>query len=148
MYETSKTASVYPGLERSLLHVWRRLDNRRLERALLGEMSWPVTQPVDQAENIVALAQNRTTRRKTGGGRRRGNAAAVGKGRPAGSGGRGRGDIKLIDLDPEPPCDIVPNPVVHVVEPAVNAVADKDIAMEGGSADRIIGRRRKCNSCT
>ncbi|KAI3784602.1 hypothetical protein L1987_43704 [Smallanthus sonchifolius] len=64
-------------------------------------------------------------------------AAAVGKGRLAGGGGigRGRGGIKLIDLDPEPPCEIVPNPAVGGVEPVVNGVADKDIAMEGGSAD-------------
>lgn len=102
-------------------------------------------QPVDQAENWVLPAQNRTRRRV--GGRGRGNAAAVAKGpspavptRPTAA-GRGRG-IRLIDLDPEP-CQVLPEAApLAAAEPALNrveVVADKDIAMEGGSADKIMG---------
>ncbi|KAI3766374.1 hypothetical protein L2E82_16429 [Cichorium intybus] len=94
-------------------------------------------QPADQAENIVSPTQNRT-RKKTGGGRERGNNAAAGVAKgPMRPTGRGRG-IRLINLDPEPYCEIVPNKgPVGVVEPVVNAVVDKD--MEGGSADKITG---------
>lgn len=55
--------------------------------------------------------------------------------------GRGRG-IRLIDLDPEP-CEVLPEAAaLGAAEPAYNlveVVADKDIAMEGGSADKIMG---------
>ncbi|KAJ9559001.1 hypothetical protein OSB04_013615 [Centaurea solstitialis] len=125
-----------------------RSGARRSKR--LGDIQ-PATQPADQAENIVAPAQNRT-RRKTGGGRGRGNAAADAKGpsaaipvRPSGA-GRGRG-IRLIDLDPEPPCEIVPNAAaVGAVEPVVNGIADKHLAMEGGSADKIMGVEEEGNT--
>ncbi|XP_024960938.1 casein kinase 1-like protein HD16 isoform X2 [Cynara cardunculus var. scolymus] len=108
-------------------------------------------QPAAQPENIIAPTQIRT-RRKTGGGRGRGNAAADTKGpsaaipvRPSAA-GRGRG-IRLIDLDPEPPCEIVPNTAaVGVVEPIVNGVADKLVAMEGGSADKIMGVEEEGNT--
>lgn len=103
-------------------------------------------QPIEQAENWALPAQNRT--RKRGGGRGRGNATGVAKGRSpavatrqAGT-GRGRG-IRFIDLDPEP-CEVAPEAVgVGVAaDPAYNrveVVGDKDVAMEGGSAEKIIG---------
>lgn len=103
----------------------------------------PPPQPVDQTENWLLPAQNRT-RRRVGGGRGRGNATAVAKPgiptRPTAA-GRGRG-IRLIDLDPEP-CEVLPEAAALVAaEPVYNpleVVADKDIAMEGGSADKILG---------
>ncbi|KAA3486390.1 Casein kinase I-like protein [Gossypium australe] len=105
----------------------------------------PLPQPVEQAENWVLPAQNRTRRRV--GGRGRGNAAGVAKGpsaavptRPTAA-GRGRG-IRLIDLDPEP-CQVLPQAEpLAAAGPAFNRVelvADKDIAMEGRSADKIVG---------
>ncbi|KAF5779051.1 hypothetical protein HanXRQr2_Chr12g0554801 [Helianthus annuus] len=69
----------------------------------------PATHPIDQTENVTAPTR---TRRKTGGGRGRGDAAGVRKGLVAATigrtvaGGRGR---------------------------------DKDIAMDGGSGDKVIG---------
>lgn len=103
----------------------------------------PPPQPADQVENWLLPAQNRT-RRRVGGGRGRGNAAVVAKPgvpvRPTAA-GRGRG-IRLIDLDPEP-CEVLPEAAaLGAAEPAYNlveVVADKDIAMEGGSADKIMG---------
>lgn len=103
----------------------------------------PPPQPADQVENWLLPAQNRT-RRRAGGGRGRGNAAAVGKPgiptRPTAA-GRGRG-IRLIDLDPEP-CDNLPEAApLRAAEPVYNpveVVADKDIAMEGGSAEKLMG---------
>lgn len=120
-----------------------RSGARRSKR--LGDLQQPAAGPNYQEENwLLQPTQNRTRRR--GGGRGRGNAVAKGPsaatpGRPA---GRGRG-IRLIDLDPEPPCEAPPQAVVAVAaagEPALNrveGVADKDIAMEGGSADKIMG---------
>ncbi|XP_022007969.1 casein kinase 1-like protein HD16 [Helianthus annuus] len=115
---------------------------RRSKR--LGDLQ-PATQPIVQTENVTAPTRGR---RKTGGGRGRGYAAGVTKGLVTATpgrltaGGRGRGG-RLIDLDQEPPCDIVPDPaVLGVREPGLNridAVADKDIAMDGGSADKIMG---------
>ncbi|VVB15035.1 unnamed protein product [Arabis nemorensis] len=96
----------------------------------------PSPQVIDQAENIELPPPTATRRR----GRGRGNAAALAKGaappRPTGAAGRGRG-IRLIDLEAEP-CEVRP----AVGEPAFNqveAVADKDIAMEGGSAEKVVG---------
>ncbi|KAK6151872.1 hypothetical protein DH2020_014507 [Rehmannia glutinosa] len=88
---------------------------------------------------------SRRTRRR---GRGRGNAAAVAKGpsaatptRPTAA-GRGRG-VRLIDLDPEPPREVLPQTVgLAAAEPALNrieGVADKEIAMDGGSGDKIMG---------
>ncbi|KAL8041676.1 hypothetical protein ABFX02_10G179400 [Erythranthe guttata] len=99
-----------------------RRGARRSKR--LGDL-----QAANQEENIVASAQNRPRGR----GRGRGNAAAVAKGptRPTAA-GRGRG-IRLIDLDPEPPWQ---------GEPAFNrveGVADKEIAIEGGSGNKVMG---------
>ncbi|KAI3474582.1 hypothetical protein Pfo_029584 [Paulownia fortunei] len=118
-----------------------RSGARRSKR--LGDLQ-PAPQPANQEENFIAPAQNRTRRR----GRGRGNAAAVAKGpsaatptRPTAA-GRGRG-IRLIDLDPEPPCEVLPQAVgVGAGEPAFNrveGVADKEIAMDGGSADKVMG---------
>ncbi|KAJ0737534.1 hypothetical protein HanLR1_Chr06g0208071 [Helianthus annuus] len=105
----------------------------------------PATHPIDQTENVTAPTR---TRRKTGGGRGRGDAAGVRKGLVAATigrtvaGGRGRG-VRLIDLDLEPLCEVVPELVARGVgEPVFNridAVADKDIAMDGGSGDKVIG---------
>ncbi|KAK1584177.1 hypothetical protein Q3G72_030522 [Acer saccharum] len=103
----------------------------------------PPPQPADQVENWLLPAQNRT-RRRVGGGRGRGNAAAVGKPgiptRPTAA-GRGRG-IRLIDLDPEP-CEVLPEAAaLGAAEPVYNpveVVADKDNAMEGASAEKLMG---------
>lgn len=107
-----------------------RSGARRSKR--LGDL-----QPANQEDNLVVPAQNRSRRR----GRGRGNAAAVAKAptptRPtAGGGGRG---IRLIDLDPEPPCEILPQADIGAGRPAFNRTADKEIAMEGGSADKVMG---------
>ncbi|XP_047338123.1 casein kinase 1-like protein HD16 [Impatiens glandulifera] len=102
-----------------------------------------VPQPVDKEENWLAPAPNRT-RRRVGGGRGRGaNAPPVAKGpsaaipvRPAAA-GRGRG-VRLVDLGPEPPCEILPvaqEPVLN----GVQGVAVKAVAMEGGNADKNLG---------
>ncbi|KAJ9695657.1 hypothetical protein PVL29_010906 [Vitis rotundifolia] len=115
----------------------------------------PSPQAGDQAENWLLPAQNRP-RRRVGGGRGRGcNATPLAKGpsaaiatRPAAA-GRGRG-IRLIDLDPEPPCEVHPEAgALGVAEPAFNrvdAVADKEIAMEGGSAEKIIGAEEEAST--
>lgn len=99
----------------------------------------PNPQVIDQAENIE-LPPPAATRRRGGGGRGRGTAAALAKAaappRPTGAAGRGRG-IRLIDLEAEP-CEVRPavgEPVLNQVE----GVADKDIAMEGGSGEKIVG---------
>ncbi|CAE6107740.1 unnamed protein product [Arabidopsis arenosa] len=97
----------------------------------------PSPQVTGQADNIE-LPPQPVTRRRGGGGRGRGNAAAKGAAppRPTGGAGRGRG-IRLIDLEAEP-CEVRP----AVGEPALNqvaGVAEKDIAMEGGSAEKIVG---------
>ncbi|PKI34075.1 hypothetical protein CRG98_045532, partial [Punica granatum] len=105
------------------------------------------TQPFEQPEDCALPAQTRTRRRGGGGGGRgRGsNAAAVGKGRTpatkATGAGRGRG-IRIIDLDPEP-CEVIPEAAaLGAADPAFNqveVVGEKDIAMEGGSADKAMG---------
>ncbi|KAF3562069.1 hypothetical protein DY000_02018662 [Brassica cretica] len=94
----------------------------------------PNPQAIEQAENIELPRQATTRRRGGGGGRGRGTAAALAKAaappRPTGATGRGRG-IRLIDLEAEP-----------IGEPAFNqvqGVADKGIAMEGGSPEKIVG---------
>lgn len=100
--------------------------------------------PADQDEKIVAPAQTRTRRR----GRGRGNAGAIAKGpsaatpsRPTAA-GRGRG-ARLVDLDQEPPGVLLPQTVgLGAPELAFNrveGVPDKEIAMDGGSADKIMG---------
>ncbi|KAF5771027.1 hypothetical protein HanRHA438_Chr14g0677311 [Helianthus annuus] len=100
----------------------------------------PATHPIDQTENDTAPTR---TRRKTGGGRGRDDAGLVAAtiGRSV-AGGRGRG-VRLIDLDLEPLSEVVPELVARGVgELAFNridAVADKDIAMDGGSGNKVIG---------
>nr|GLL27121.1 casein kinase 1-like protein HD16 isoform X1 [Ipomoea trifida] len=127
-----------------------RSGARRSKR--LGDLQ-PAPQPTGQEENLALPTQNRT-RRRGGGGRGRGNAAAVAKGpstgvrgRPAAA-GRGRG-VRLIDLDPEPPFEAPPAVAVGAREPAFNRIegaADKDIAMDGGSADKIMGVEEEGNT--
>ncbi|KAI6673558.1 hypothetical protein NL676_001464 [Syzygium grande] len=107
----------------------KRLDNTQ-----------PNPQQIDQADNWALPTQNKT-RRRGGGGRGRGNATAVGRGRATGA-GRGRG-IRFIDLDPEP-CGVVPEVAAlgAAADPAFNrveVVGEKDIAMEGGSAEKVLG---------
>lgn len=120
-----------------------RSGARRSKR--IGDLQ-PATQPADNAENILSPAQNRT-RRKVGGRGRGANATGVAKGPTAATparppAGRGRG-VRLIDLDPEPPCEVLPDAAaVGAGEPVINRIegaADKGIAMEGGSADKIMG---------
>nr|GMC93840.1 casein kinase 1-like protein HD16 isoform X1 [Ipomoea batatas] len=127
-----------------------RSGARRSKR--LGDLQ-PAPQPTGQEENLALPTQNRT-RRRGGGGRGRGNAAAVAKGpstgvrgRPAAA-GRGRG-VRLIDLDPEPPFEAPQAVAVGAREPALNRIegaADKDIAMDGGSADKIMGVEEEGNT--
>ncbi|KAK6942000.1 Protein kinase domain [Dillenia turbinata] len=105
----------------------------------------PSPQPVVQAENRPLPTQNRT-RRRAGGRGRGANATTVAKGPSpvlqTRATGRGRG-IRLIDLDPELPCDVLPETVAaERAEPAYNrveGVAEKDILMEGGSVEKIMG---------
>ncbi|KAE9465969.1 hypothetical protein C3L33_02146, partial [Rhododendron williamsianum] len=118
-----------------------RSGARRSKR--LGDLQ-PTPQPVDQVENWLLPSQNKT-RRRIGGGRGRGSNAPLAKGpsvakpvRPT-EGGRGRG-IRLIDLDPEPPCEVRPEAVaIGVRETVLNRAGVADIAMEGGSADKMMG---------
>lgn len=120
-----------------------RSGARRSKR--LGDLQ-PSPLPIDQGENWAQPAQNRTRRRVGGGRGRGGNATAVGKGpSPAvptrrTAAGRGRG-ARLIDLDPEP-CAVLPEPAaLGAPEPVYNnhveVVANNNIAMEGGSADKV-----------
>lgn len=119
-----------------------QLRSRARRSKRLGDKD--IIQPVEQPQNIISPTQNRT-RKKTASGRGRANnnnnnngEGVVAKG-PVRASGRGRG-IRLVDLDPEPHCEIVPNkaPIIGVVEPVVNGVkADKE--MEGGSGYKIMG---------
>ena len=123
-----------------------RSGARRSKR--LGDLQ-PAPQPVEQAENFLLPTQNRT-RRRAGAGRGRGsNAAVVTNGPEVAIPGRqtyaggGRG-VRLIDLDPEPPCEGLPQPNVvgtageHIFN-RVEGGAEKDIAMEGASGDKVLG---------
>lgn len=104
--------------------------------------------PQPQAENPVLPAPNR---RRGGAARGRGAkaAAAVAKGPPAAPvrltvGGRGKG-IKLIDLDPDLPCQVLPGAAAVggaqdiILKQAVEGVAGKDLAMDGRSAEKAVG---------
>ncbi|KAJ0791429.1 hypothetical protein HanOQP8_Chr01g0005441 [Helianthus annuus] len=66
-------------------------------------------------------------------------AATIGR---TAAGGRGSG-VRLIDLDQEPLCEVVPELVARGVGELaynrINAVADKDISMDCGSGDKVIG---------
>ena len=97
-----------------------------------------------EAENwALPTTQKKGGRRRAGGGRGRGGGGnAVAKGpSPARqtTGGRGRG-IKLIDLDPEQPCEVAPG--------AAALKADKEVvAMEGGgSADKVVAVEEESGS--
>lgn len=101
----------------------------------------PSAQPFDQAEDLVPPAHNRGRR---GGRGRAANAAGVGRGaatRQAGA-GRGRG-TRLTDLNPELPRVGLPGPVIGVPEEPdlnrVEGVGDRDLVMEGRSAEKLIG---------
>ncbi|KAK8918903.1 Casein kinase I isoform delta-like [Platanthera zijinensis] len=109
-------------------------------------------QQFDQAVNWVLPFPNRTGRR-TGGRGRGSNAAAVVKGPSTAPfrqelGGRGRG-IRLINLDPEQPCEVVPQVAAGGIvfggtqeilpNQAAEGVAEKAFMMEGGSADKMVG---------
>ena len=128
-----------------------RSGARRSKR--LGDLQ-PSPLPADQGENWVQPAQNRTRRRVGGGRGRGGNATAVGKGpSPAvptrrTAAGRGRG-ARLIDLDPEP-CEVLPEPVaLGAPEPIYNhveVVANNNIVMEGGSADKVVGAEEEAST--
>ncbi|RAL50879.1 hypothetical protein DM860_005235 [Cuscuta australis] len=130
-----------------------RSGARRSKR--LGDLQPAPQAATGQEENLVLPAPTRTRRRGGGGGRGRGNATAVAKGpstgvrgRPATAAGRGRG-ARLIDLDPEPHCEAPEAVAVGVREPAINRIEDvpnKDIAMEGGSADKIVGVEEEGNT--
>ncbi|KAL5720561.1 Casein kinase 1-like protein hd16 [Ranunculus cassubicifolius] len=101
----------------------------------------PSIQPLDQVENVVLPTQNRTGRRG-GAGRGRGNATAVGRGpsaRPTAA-GRGRG-VRIVDLDLEVPRETLPEAVAGVAGLALNRVeivGDKDLVMEGRSAEKVV----------
>lgn len=125
----------------------------RLRSKRLDDLQ-PSAQQVDQAENWVLPAQNRPGRR-VGTGRGRGNAGAVAKGPSGrqGAAGRGRG-VRLIDLDLEQPCEVLPEAAVGgaggaedpgLVRP--ERVADKNLVMEGGgSAEKLVGAEEEASA--
>lgn len=131
-----------------------RSGARRSKR--LGDLQQPSPELNDQGENCHPPTQNKTRRR--GGGRGRGANAAAGlaKGaqaavgaRQTGGAGRGRG-VRVIDLDPEIPGEVLPQvaPTVGAAGAAQNRVeggADKDIAMEGGSGDKLVVAEEDAN---
>lgn len=128
---------------------------RRSKR--LGDIQ-PAQQTAVQEENLTLPAQNGTRRRGGGGrgrGRGRSNAAAAPKGPSAGVCGRsvaaGRGDaVRSIDFGPAPHCKILPQAVpIGIAEPAfdrIEGAADKDIANDGGSADKVMGVEEEANT--
>lgn len=118
----------------------------RLKSKRLDDIPAALAAPLDQAENQVPPVAAATTRnaRRVGAGRGRGRAnagavgargtAARGGGGVAAAAGRGRG-VRLIDLDPE-------QPVAGAGGLGLNqaaAAAGKDLGMEGGSGDKMIG---------
>ncbi|KAL3623816.1 hypothetical protein CASFOL_032632 [Castilleja foliolosa] len=117
-----------------------RSGTRRSKR--LGDLH-PGPETAGQEEKNIEPAQATIRRR----GRGRGNATALARGASAAkparqtAAGRGRG-VRLIDLDPEPACEAIPQTVgLGAVQPAFNRVEgipDKKIAMEGGSGDKIV----------
>ena len=101
----------------------RRIEDHQPNPQLLQNILLPPPPP-----------QTATTRRR-GGGRGRGNAAlakaaAVPPRPTTAAAGRGRG-IRLTDLEPEP-CEVLP-------AAGVLGAADKDLAAEGGSPEKIAG---------
>lgn len=116
-----------------------RSGARRSKR--LGDLQ-PAPQAVDQVDNWLLNSQNKTRRRA---GRGRGGNAPVAKGPSAATpvrptaGGKGRG-IRLVDLDPVPPRELLPEAIALGVREAVlNRARVANIAMEGGSADKMMG---------
>ncbi|XP_068650001.1 casein kinase 1-like protein HD16 [Aristolochia californica] len=113
----------------------------RLRFKRLDELQPPQPpQPFEQPENWGLPTQNRTGRR---GGAGRGRGVAKGPSNARQTGGRGRGGIRLIDLDLEQPCEVQPEPVVGgAEEPGLikqEGVGNKNLAMEGGSAEKLAG---------
>ncbi|CAH9102404.1 unnamed protein product [Cuscuta europaea] len=123
---------------------------RRSKR--LGEIQLQPTYQTDIQEEDLTFPTQNGTRRRGGGGRGRGrgrsNAAAIPKGPSAGVRGRpvgtGRGNaVRSIDLCLAPPCEILPQAfATGIAEPAFNRIegaGDKDVALDGCSADKIMG---------
>lgn len=130
-----------------------RSGARRSKR--LGDLQQPAPAVNDQGENFLPPTQNKTRRRGGGRGRGANAAAGVGKGAQAAVGarqtvgaGRGRG-VRVIDLDPEVPGEglpqVAPVGVVGAAHNQVEGAADKDIAMEGGSADKLVAAEEDTN---
>ncbi|ONK65042.1 uncharacterized protein A4U43_C07F32880 [Asparagus officinalis] len=126
-----------------------RLRSKKLEETPTQQQQPP---PLEQAENCVPPAANNRTGRR---GRGRGSkAAAVAKGPAANQTrpgrGRGRGAIKLIDLDLDQPCEVLPGAAAaaggavaggaqDLLNQAGEGAAGKEVAMDGGSADKLLG---------
>ncbi|KNA16697.1 hypothetical protein SOVF_086420 isoform A [Spinacia oleracea] len=127
-----------------------RSGARRSKR--LGDLQQPAPELNDQGENFLPSTQNKTRRR--GGGRGRGANAAAGVAKAAigarqtGGAGRGRG-VRVIDLDPEIPGDglpqVAPIGVAGATHNRVEGAAGKDIAMEGGSGDKLVAAEDDSN---
>jgi serine/threonine protein kinase len=121
-----------------------RSGARRSKR--IGDLQQPVTLPINEVENLELTAQPRTRRRAAGGRGRGGGNNAVAVEPPAltrpAAAARGR-VVRLIDLDPEPPRGILPvAAAIGAEEPLLNrieGVAERDIALEGKSAEKIAG---------
>lgn len=113
----------------------------------------PQPQPIEQAANFALPANNRTGRR-VGVGRGRGNGAAVANGPAAAKvrtiGGRGSG-IRVIDLDPDRPCEVLPGAPIQIAQdPIANQAAvhpaDKIVVMEGGSPDKVVAAEEEATT--
>lgn len=129
-----------------------RLRSKKLEETPTQQQQQQPPPPLEQAENCVPpAANNRTARRGRGRGSK---AAAVAKGPTANQTrpgrGRGRGAIKLIDLDPDQPCEVFPGAAAaaegavaggaqDLLNQAGEGAAGKEVAMDGGSADKLLG---------
>ncbi|KAK1263860.1 Casein kinase I isoform delta-like [Acorus gramineus] len=111
-----------------------RLRSKRLEDIVATPQQ---QQALEQAENIALPANNRGGRRG-GGGRGRGANKGPSAARPS---GRGRGGVRLIDLDPDQPLEVLPtgggaqDQALNQVE----GVVGQPVVMEGGSAEKIMG---------
>ncbi|CAA6658571.1 unnamed protein product [Spirodela intermedia] len=123
-----------------------RVKSKRVDDA-------PQPQPIEQAENFALPASNRIGRR-VGAGRGRGNGAAVAKGPAAAKvrtiGGRGSG-IRVIDLDPDRPCEVLPAvPIQIAQDPVVNQTAvhppDKIVVMEEGSPEKVVAAEEEATT--
>ena len=92
-------------------------------------------QPIEQAQNFPLPASNNRTVRRVGGGRGRGNGTQTAKIRPIA--GRGNG-IKVIDLDPDRPCEVLPEAPIQIApDPADKVVAAEEEATTSPIPDRV-----------